>query len=282
MPGIYAFADEASASLSGQIIAMLRNHMQGLEIRGVDGQNVSEISIEKAREVKNRLADNGLVTWSVGSPIGKIDIVKDDFARHMDVLKHTLDVAHELDAKHLRMFSFYIPQGENPAVYRDEVLERLTRMAEAAEGSGVLLCHENEKGIYGDNAARCADILENVPALHGVFDPANFVQCGQDTLEAWDLLKGRTHYLHVKDALADGSVVPAGRGVGHVERIVEDYLDNGGEALTLEPHLTVFQGLDALERDGRRRGTFCYSSADEAFDAAAKALREILKGDVER
>ena len=146
MPGIYAFADEASTSLSGQIIAMLRNHMQGLEIRGVDGQNVSEISIEKAREVKNRLADNGLVTWSVGSPIGKIDIVKDDFARHMDVLKHTLDVAHELDAKHLRMFSFYIPQGENPAVYRDEVLERLTRMAEAAEGSGVLLCHENEKG----------------------------------------------------------------------------------------------------------------------------------------
>ena len=63
---------------------------------------------------------------------------------------------------------------------------------------------------------------------------------------------------------------------------MEDYLDNGGEALTLEPHLTVFQGLDALERDGRRRGTFCYSSADEAFDAAAKALREILKGDVER
>ncbi len=79
MPGIYAFADEASSSLVGQIAAMLRNHMQGLEIRGVDGQNVSDISIEKAREVKKRLADNGLATWSVGSPIGKIDIVKDDF-----------------------------------------------------------------------------------------------------------------------------------------------------------------------------------------------------------
>lgn len=282
MPGIYAFADEASNSLGGQIAAMLRNHMQGLEIRGVDGQNVSDISLEKAREVKKRLADNGLATWSVGSPIGKIDIVKDDFARHMDALKHTLDVAHELDAKHLRMFSFYIPQGEDPAVYRDEVLERLTRMAEAAEGSGVLLCHENEKGIYGDNAARCADILENVPALAGVFDPANFVQCGQDTLEAWALLKDRTHYLHVKDALADGSVVPAGKGVGNVAGIVTDYVNHGGAALTLEPHLTVFQGLDALERDGRRRGTFCYSSADEAFDAAAKALREILEGDIEQ
>ena len=45
---IYAFADEASGQTDKQIAAMQRNGLQGLEIRGVDGQNISDISIEKA------------------------------------------------------------------------------------------------------------------------------------------------------------------------------------------------------------------------------------------
>ena len=43
---IYAFADEASGQITGQIAAMRRNGLHGLEIRGVDGQNISDISVE--------------------------------------------------------------------------------------------------------------------------------------------------------------------------------------------------------------------------------------------
>lgn len=275
---IYAFADEASPTLAGQIEALRRNGMQGLELRGLDGENVSGMSLKKAAEVRQSLEDAGLVVWSAGSPIGKIDIVKDDFAAHMDLLKHTVDVARALGAGKLRMFSFYIPGGDDPARYRDEVMERLARMADAAEGSGVTLCHENEKGIYGDLAARCLDIHRSVPALGGVFDPANFIQCGQDTAKAWEMLKPHTTYMHVKDALWDGSVVPAGHGEGRVAEIIGDYIASGGTALTLEPHLRVFEGLSALEREGGRSGVgeFVYESSDAAFDAAAMALREIL------
>ena len=45
MVNIFAFADEASGQIDGQIAAMRRNGLQGLEIRGVDGQNISDISI---------------------------------------------------------------------------------------------------------------------------------------------------------------------------------------------------------------------------------------------
>ena len=45
---LYAFADEASPMIDGQIAAMKRNGLQGLEMRNVDGVNVSEISLEKA------------------------------------------------------------------------------------------------------------------------------------------------------------------------------------------------------------------------------------------
>lgn len=280
MPNVFAFADEASPMISGQIAAMLRNGLQGLEIRNVDGTNVSEITIEKAKEVEQQLGDAGLRVWSIGSPIGKIDIVKDDFEKHLDVLKHTLDVARTLKSDNIRMFSFYIPQNQDAGLYRNQVMDQLHRMVEIAAGSGVALCHENEKGIYGDIAPRCAEVLAEVPDLCGVFDPANFVQCGQNTLEAWELLKNRIKYLHIKDAMfADGRVVPAGKGEGNVPAIVKDYLARGGQWMTIEPHLRVFSGLKALERPGETTfiETFTYENNDQAFDAACAALRGILE-----
>ena len=281
LPRIYAFADEAGAMIDHQIEALRRNGLQGLEIRNVDGENVSAISLQKAREVRAKLDDAGLITWSIGSPIGKIDIEKDDFEAHLDALRHTMEVADLLGAKNIRMFSFFIPAGKDPVGFRNQVLDRLHRMAEISAGSGITLCHENEKGIYGDNAARCLDVLTEVPELRGVFDPANFVQCGQDTLEAWELLKDRIYYMHIKDALfADSSVVPAGKGDGHVKAVLDAFLARGGADLTVEPHLAVFDGLKGLERKGDRSivggGQFVFASNDEAFDAACAALRGLL------
>ena len=106
-PRIYAFADEAGSLIDNQIKAMKRNGLQGLEIRNVDGENVSSISEEKAREVRKKLDDAGLVTWSVGSPIGKISIEEESFPAHLDKLRRTLDLARTLGCGNLRMFSFY-------------------------------------------------------------------------------------------------------------------------------------------------------------------------------
>lgn len=274
---IHAFADEASGQLSGQISALRRNGLQGLEIRGVDGQNISDISVEKAREVRRRLDDAGLIVWSIGSPIGKISIESDGFAAHLNKLHHTLELADVLGAKNLRMFSFYVPQRQ-AGLYRHKVIDQVGQMLHAAEGSGVALCHENEKGIYGDTAAHCHDLLTAFPTLEGIFDPANFIQCGQDTIAAWKLLRERIKYLHIKDALENGKVVPAGKGIGFVRSILDDFRARGGSDVTIEPHLSVFAGLKDLEREGEQTqiDPFCYESSDAAFDAACNALKELL------
>lgn len=275
---IYAFADEANPSVDGQIAAMTRNGLNGLEIRGVDGTNVSEISLEKAQEVRAKMDAAGLETWSIGSPIGKIDIEKDDFEAHMDKFRHTLEVAKILGAKNIRLFSFFIPEGKDAAPYKAEVIRRLKCFVEAAAGTGIDLCHENEKGIYGDIAVRCLEIHQEVPELKAIFDPANYIQCGQDTLEAWAMLKPYVKYMHIKDALTDGSVVPAGKGQGNLPAILKDFQAQGGCQLTIEPHLAVFAGLKELEREGDTSvvGKYVYESNEVAFDAACNALKEIL------
>ena len=274
---VYAFADEASGNIDKQIVAMKRNGLQGLEIRNVDGTNVSDISLEKAKEVHEKLEKAGLVVWSIGSPLGKIGI-GDDFPAHMEMFRHTLEVAKVLKCKNIRMFSFYMPENNEPEEQRDEVIRRLKAMVEAAKGSGIDLCHENEKGIYGDVAKRCLEIHKAVPELKGVFDPANFIQSGQDTLEAWELLKPYIKYLHIKDALENGRVVPTGAGIGQLKSILDDFRSRGGANVTIEPHLTLFEGLSELE--GTEKQTkieeFNYPDADTAFDVACNALKALL------
>lgn len=275
---LYAFADEASANIDEQILAMKRNALSGLEIRGVDGKNVSEISPEKAKEVKNKLDANGLITWSVGSPIGKIGMEKELFPDHLEKLKHTLEIANILESKNIRIFSFYIPKEQEYAAYKNEVIDRLGKMCEIAADYGVALCHENEKGIYGDLPERCLELHRALPELKGIFDPANFVQCGADTLKAWGMLQEYIFYMHIKDSLADGTVVPAGKGAGNVAAIVKEFLAKGGKDFTIEPHLTVFEGFSHLERKGEQSGIneFGFPDSNTAFNAACDALKAII------
>lgn len=278
-PILAAFADESSKDFSGQLDALTRNGLDCLEIRNVDGINVSALSLDRARELQLLLEDRGLGVWSVGSPIGKIS-AEAPFAPHLELCRHTLEVAQALGAPCIRLFSFFIPRDREPEEFRQPVLERLRKMTELCLDYGVLPCHENEKGIYGDSAQRCLELLQAIPGLKAVFDPANFVQCGQDTLQAWELLGDRVHYLHIKDALSDGQVVPPGAGEGNVEAILRSFLARGGKALSLEPHLYEFVGLKGLEQPGEESlvGKMAFADAPAAFDYATNKLKGILEG----
>lgn len=270
-----AFADEASASLSGQITALRRNEIPYLEIRGIDGKNIKDVTANEAREIKKRLDDAGISVWSMGSPIGKIEI-EGDLAAHFDDFKRILETADIFGAKHIRMFSFF-PMKEHDAEKTKELVLTNVEKLLALTPAHITLCHENEKDIFGENAENCLLLHKTFPRLRAVFDPANFVQCGVDTLAAWEMLRDHVEYLHIKDAASDGTVVPAGMGLGNVPHIVSDYLARGGEVMTLEPHLFDFTGLSALENGkSLKHSVSHYRNNDEAFDAAVVALRKIL------
>ena len=158
------------------------------------------------------------------------------------------------------------------------VLSDLQQNLKIAKEYDIVLCHENEKGIYGDIPERCLEIHQALPSLKAVFDPANFVQCGQDTLQAWEMLHPYIKYMHIKDALADGAVVPPGQGIGNVAALLAKYAAQGGKVLSLEPHLTKFVGLSGLEREGDTSevGRIAFESKEAAFDFAARNLYEMV------
>ena len=273
------FSDEIGPELDYQLETIREFGLSHIELRAADGVNVSDFSLEKVKEVKNKLAGAGVSVSSIGSPIGKIG-VEEDFAPHLDKLKRTLEIQKELGAPYLRMFSFYIPQGRAPEDFREEVLDRVGRMVEEASRWDSVLLHENEKGIYGDNAPRCKELLEAFygPHFKAVFDFANFVQVGQETLPAYELLKPYVEYVHVKDAQwGTGAVVPAGQGDGHVKEILTALTGGGWKGfLSLEPHLTDFAGLAALEQDPQKRGSAL--DGKSAWKLALDSLQEILAG----
>lgn len=273
---IYAFSDEASPSIDAQIDALLRNGLDGMEIRNVDGVNISDITKEKAKEVKTKLDAHGLSVWSIGSPIGKINL-QDDFEKHLEKFKHTLEISKILNAKNVRLFSFFIPKNSDPSVYKEQVFTRLGQFVEAAKDYDITLCHENEKGIFGDVPERCLEIHKQFPEIKAVFDPANFVQCGVDTVKAWALLKEYVNYMHVKDALEDGFVVPSGKGIGNVQRIAKDFIAHGGKEFTVEPHLKVFDGFEQLEQGEAFKAHCEFANNDVAFDTACQSFKELLK-----
>lgn len=237
-----AFADEISADPVEQLDCLEANAIRHVEFRSIFGTNVLDLSMDQHSEFRDLLRARGFGLSAIASPIGKIPI-GESFAPHLARLGHAMDLAEFYGTENVRIFSYYLPEDDDPAIHRDEVLRRMGEKAALARSRGLRLLLENERGIYGDTAARVLDVLDSVdsPSLVLAFDPANFVEVGQAIDEAWALLKPRVAHFHVKDFdLATRRCVPAGLGAGQIPHLIADAVASGYRGFcTLEPHLLV-------------------------------------------
>lgn len=276
---ISGFSDEISENTDMQFQVLNKLDIGYFEPRGIDGKNISTLTDEEVAALKEKMDRHGIKASSIGSPIGKIKL-EEDFEPHFEKFVRVVRIAQMLEAKYIRMFSFYHEGGE---VWTDEertlVMTNLRRMIAYAKEQNVILLHENEKDIYGDTADRCLDLMKELSCEHfkAVFDPANFVQSGQDTRYAYDILKDYIAYVHIKDAMkSDGRVVPAGSGDGNVEYVLGSLFGKGYDGfVSLEPHLGSFEGLADLELDDKMEKL--PKSGEGTFTLAHQALCEILK-----
>jgi len=263
-----AFADEAAEDLAGQIAALKRNGIALLELRGIAGKNVKDFSDDEAYAYAETLKEAGISVWSIGSPLGKAEIGV-DFAEYEKTVRRVLKTADIFGARYVRVFSFYHAY-EQP----ERVFDYMARMVRLSDEYGVRLCHENEKEIFGDTLERVCRLLDAVPGLGCVYDPANFLQVGERADVTLPRLFARADYFHIKDVVAaTDELVPAGYGDGQIGKLIGGIRDD--KVLTLEPHLAVFSGYAAID-NSPMKNRFHFESNNAAFDAAVAALKNLL------
>jgi sugar phosphate isomerase/epimerase len=263
-----AFSDEIDDDLEVQCRTLQRLGIGCVELRSAWGVNVSDFDAAMVGDTRTVLDKYGITVSSIGSPIGKIGVTE-PFEPHLARFDNVLEVAAALRAPYVRVFSFFIPEGDDPGQHRDEVLARMSALAKVAEGHQRVLVHENEKHIYGDTPRRCLDLVESVASrwLRLTWDSANFVQCGvRPFTDAYALLRPHVDYVQVKDALLEtGEVVPAGQGDGELVETLRALRDDGFDGyFSLEPHL----------RDANALGGF---SGPELFAKAHSAFTGLLR-----
>lgn len=263
-----AFSDEAGNSLKEQIEALKRNSISLMELRSIDKKNVADFTIEEAKEYQRIMEENGISVWSIGSPLGKVDI-EVDFDEYLKKVEHVCKLANVFKVDKIRMFSFFKAYEKE-----EKVFEYLRKMIEVANKYNVYLYHENEKDIYGDTLVRVKRIMDNINGLKYIYDPANYLQCNEKAKDTIEAFFNKTDYFHIKDVISEtGQLVPAGYGDGMIEELLSKIKDD--KTLTLEPHLTVFDSFKSIDNTEMKH-KFTYNNANEAFDAAVKALKEIL------
>jgi sugar phosphate isomerase/epimerase len=261
------FGDEVDPDPAIQAAVLLALGASHIEVRSAWGTNVSELETADVERLKAILDGKGLKVSAVASPIGKVDVslpVEHEVAR----LRQVISVARGLDARYIRIFSFYRAEGQSQEDIRDAVIERMAALAEEAAASGITLLHENEKGIYGDTPERVLDIMETVnsPALRVAWDNANFVQVGvKPFTEGYTILRPYLEYFQVKDAIATtGEVVPAGEGDGELDATIAALAADGFAGFaSLEPHLASAHELGGFS------GPVAFGTAARAFAGLA-------------
>ena len=253
---ISGFADEISPDFDEQLRVVTSLGMEYISLRTADGKGIADYTAEEVEEkLLPRLQKANVKVSSLGSPIGKINVDDEEaFEKQLVQMEELCKICKVLDCKFIRMFSFFIPEGKNADDYREIVIEKLKKYDEIAAKYNVVMINENEKDIYGDIKERCKIILDALGSQHfkAVFDFANFVQCGEDTMECWELLHDHVAYIHIKDAVTtDKENVLCGTGEGKIAEILKRAIKEEGYQgfLTLEPHLVLFEALQSLETE---------------------------------
>ena len=271
-----AFADEYADSLKEQCEALNKFGIENIELRGVNGKNVSVLTPNEVKDAKKTLDDYGIKVSSIGSPLGKIDI-GGDLSGHLETAKRVYETANVLGAKNVRIFSFYSKNAPFDKC-KSEIYAGLEKLVDLSDDTGLTLCHENEALIYGESPEKCLEIAEYFGGrIKCVFDMGNFVLDGYEPMSAYKLLSDYIEYFHIKDALYAGAIVPAGKGEAKIKEILDDYKENGRKDtfITLEPHLQTFSGLNALVGKSFDN-PYKYDNQKAAFTDAVEKLKGLL------
>ncbi|MCX3067030.1 TIM barrel protein [Cetobacterium somerae] len=281
---ISGFIDEIDIGFEKEVEVIKKLGMKYIELRSVNGTNISDLSIEKVNDIKKYLQNKNIKISCIASPIGKINIDEIDFENkfeeHLKKFKHVLDISQILKVKYVRVFSFFLKK-EQKEKYKDLILEKMKSFIKEISELDIILLHENEKGIYGDDIESSLKLIEEIDSekFRLIFDPANFIQVGISPLKAYEKLKKFVEYVHLKDAnFSSQENVLIGTGDGEILELLKELKKEKYEGfLSLEPHLINFSVLQSLEQEDVNERKVQFKDGKEAFKKSLETLLKMIE-----
>ncbi len=239
-----AFADEIDPDPQKQVDVLKQCGVRHIELRSILKTNVLDLTDAQVADLKTLFDKNGITLSAIGSPIGKIKIT-DPFEPHLQRFERAIHLCQVFGTPNIRIFSYYPPEGGDwntaDAATKKQAFDRMQEKVRRAEKAGVRLVHENEHRIFGDSPERVTQLFKHLPspAFRAVYDAANYVFCGYDPWQGWEMTRDVTAHFHIKDWKAGeqhGSL--AGEGQGRIPESIADAVKRGYDGFaTMEPHL---------------------------------------------
>ena len=224
-------SDEISDAFTEALDWCVRNGFRHVEIRNVDGVNVSNLDDAQVARVRREVDARGLKVSAIASPLFKCMLdparpvqsgdlfgnQEEDLATHFRKLPRAIHIAKQLGTDKIRVFSFW--REKDPRAHFPEIVAHLKKAAAIAEKEGVKLLQENEVACNGGYAEEVAEIVRQVgsPAMRVLWDPGNENFGGRRCYpEGYGKVKGLFDHVHLKDAVYSeekkGVCVPIGQG----------------------------------------------------------------------
>ncbi len=243
-------ADEAAGDLAGQVRAHQALQWKHIELRNIDGTNLTDLPDAEFDRVAEEVQDADLHVSCFASQIANWSRPIDtDLEIDLAELERAIPRMQRLGTPFIRCMSY---PNSDPALeegeWRERVVERMKRLAQLAQDGGVVLVHENCDGWGGIGPDQTMALLREVdsPALKLVFDSGNPVPHGQDGWEYYTGVRDEVVYVHIKDYRLEGDgderrevACFPGEGRGAVREIITDLLGRGyDDGFSIEPHIT--------------------------------------------
>jgi sugar phosphate isomerase/epimerase len=195
--------------------------MQWIELRGMWGKNIMDLSEDDLARAEKILARYKLQVTDIASPLFKTDwpdapvskfsaagdrhgAAELTFKQQEQILHRAIELARRFRTGKIRCFDFWRIDDVTP--YRAAIDAKLQEAAEVAAKAGMTLILENEFECNTATARESVRTLAAVPS-HGLalnWDPGNAVMAGEiDTWPVgWQMLpKDRIHHCHVKNTI---------------------------------------------------------------------------------
>ncbi len=233
-------ADEAGETIAEQIRAHQELGWKHLELRMIEGENITRIADDKFKEVAEKLEAAHIKVSCFASKLGDWSRkISDDFAEDVKDLQTAIPRMKGMGTEFIRAMS-WPNDGWSDEDWKKEAIRRMRELVRLAEEGGVTIVHENCSG-WGGRPETCRELVETMDSPHFriVYDTGNPPSYGQDGWEFYQAVRPYIVYVHIKDSLqGKGTYTFCGEGDGRVEDILRHLLDSGYQGgISIEPHL---------------------------------------------